>query len=128
MIKLICCVWRQLTFLTDNTGLAKLLRAANVHSGQLAQALQKAGATSRELEVMSFQSKLELVTDLIARIDVTRISPDYCTRFHPYAQALRRALRSAKTDDEGFPGGQRIGNPGCRYWPGKPRPSCSAGR
>jgi site-specific DNA recombinase len=38
------------TFLADNTGLAKLLRAAHVRSGRLAEALQKAEATSRELE------------------------------------------------------------------------------
>ena len=57
-------------FLTDNTGLAKLLRAAHVRSSRLAEALQKAEATSRELEDMPFQSRLELVTDLIARIDV----------------------------------------------------------
>jgi site-specific DNA recombinase len=58
------------TFLADNTGLAKLLRAAHVRSGKLAEALQKAEATSRELEDMPFQSRLELVTDLIARIDI----------------------------------------------------------
>ena len=50
-------------------GLAKLLRAAHVRSGRLAEALQTAEATSRGLD-MSFQSRLELVTDLIARIDV----------------------------------------------------------
>src|SRR3981081_4718333 len=33
------------TFLTDNTGLAKLLRAAHVRSGKLAEALKKAEAT-----------------------------------------------------------------------------------
>src|SRR5882672_7549625 len=58
------------TFLADNTGLAKLLRAARVRSGKLAEALQKAEATSRELEDMPFQSRLRLVTDLIARIEV----------------------------------------------------------
>lgn len=57
-------------FLVDNAGLAKLLRAAHVRSSRLAEALQKAEATSRELENMPFQSRLELVTDLIARIDV----------------------------------------------------------
>jgi site-specific DNA recombinase len=57
-------------FLTDNTELAKLLRAAHVRSGRLAEALQKAAATSRGLEVMPFQSRLELVTNLITRIDV----------------------------------------------------------
>jgi site-specific DNA recombinase len=57
-------------FLTDNTGLAKLLRAAHVRSGRLAEALQKAEVTSRELENMPFPSRLVLVTDLIARIDV----------------------------------------------------------
>jgi hypothetical protein len=31
------------------------------------------------------------------------------TRFHPFAQALRRALRSAKPDDEGF---LRVGGSG----------------
>ncbi len=36
------------TFLTDNTGLAKLLRAARVRSAKLTEALQKAEATSRE--------------------------------------------------------------------------------
>ena len=59
-------------FLTDSTGLAKLLRAAHVRSGKLAQALQKAEATSQQLEAMSFRSRLELVTDLIARVDLTR--------------------------------------------------------
>jgi site-specific DNA recombinase len=58
------------TFLTDNTGLAKLLRAAHVRSGKLAEALRKAEATSRELQDMLFQSRLGLVTDLIARIEV----------------------------------------------------------
>ena len=57
-------------FLVDNTGLAKLLRAAHVRSSRLAQALQKAEATSRELKNMPFQSRLRLVTDLIARIEV----------------------------------------------------------
>jgi hypothetical protein len=61
-------------FLTDNTGLAKLLRAAHVRSGKLAEALQKAEATSRELEAMSFQSRLELVSRLVARIDVLQAS------------------------------------------------------
>jgi hypothetical protein len=50
--------------------LAKLLRAARVRSGKLAEALQKAEAASRELEDMPFQSRLRLVTDLIARIEV----------------------------------------------------------
>jgi len=59
-------------FLTDSTGLAKLLRAAQVRSGKLAQALQKAEATSQQLEAMSFRCRLELVTDLIARVDLTR--------------------------------------------------------
>jgi hypothetical protein len=36
----------------------------------LAEALQKAEATSQELEKMPFQSRLGLVTDLIARIEV----------------------------------------------------------
>src|SRR6185437_2063002 len=58
------------TFLTDNTELTKLLRAAQVRSGRLAEALQKAETTSRQLEVMSFRSRLELVTHLLARIDV----------------------------------------------------------
>jgi site-specific DNA recombinase len=58
------------TFLTDNTGLAKLLRAAHVRSSRLAQALQKAEAASRGLEAMPFQARLELVTNLITRIDV----------------------------------------------------------
>ena len=57
-------------FLVDNTGLTKLLRAAHVRSGRLAEALQKAEATSQELEKMPFQSRLGLVTDLIARIEV----------------------------------------------------------
>ena len=52
------------TFLTDNTGLAKLLRAARVRSAKLTEALQKAEATSRELEDMPFRSRLELVTCL----------------------------------------------------------------
>jgi hypothetical protein len=56
--------------LADNTGLAKLLRAAHVRSGRLAEALKTAEAASRGLEGMPFQSRLELVTDLIARIDV----------------------------------------------------------
>jgi site-specific DNA recombinase len=60
-------------FLTDNTSLAKILRAADVRSGKLA-ALQKAETTSRELETMSFQSRLELVTCLVARIDVLQAS------------------------------------------------------
>jgi hypothetical protein len=50
------------------------LRAAHVRSGQLAEALQKAEATSRQLEIMSFQSRLELVTCLVARIDVLQAS------------------------------------------------------
>jgi hypothetical protein len=62
------------TFLTDNTGLAKLLRAAHVRSGKLAEALRKAEATSRELEDMAFPSRLELVTCLVARIDVLQAS------------------------------------------------------
>jgi site-specific DNA recombinase len=57
-------------FLVDNTGLTKLLRAAHVRSGRLAEVLQKAEATSRGLEAMPFQSRLELVTNLITRIDV----------------------------------------------------------
>jgi site-specific DNA recombinase len=57
-------------FLSDNTGLAKLLRAAHVRSSRLAEALRKAEATSRELENMPFRSRLELVTCLVARIDV----------------------------------------------------------
>jgi site-specific DNA recombinase len=61
-------------FLTDNTALTKLLRAAHVRSGQLAEALQKAETTSRALEAMPFQSRLELVTCLIARIDVLQAS------------------------------------------------------
>src|SRR5229473_2046597 len=62
------------TFLTDNTGLAKLLRAAHVRSRKLAEALQKAEATRRELEAMPFRSRLELVTRLVARIDVLQAS------------------------------------------------------
>ena len=62
------------TFLTDNTGLAKLLRAAHVRSGKLAEALRKAEATSREVEDMPFRSRLELVTCLVARIDVLQAS------------------------------------------------------
>jgi len=58
------------TFLTDTTGLAKLLRVAQVRSGRLAEALQKAETTSQQLEAMSFQCKLELVTHFLARIDV----------------------------------------------------------
>src|SRR5258708_1875012 len=58
------------TFMTDNTGLAKLLRAARIRSDRLAEALQKAEATSRELEHMPFQSKFELVVGLIPRIDI----------------------------------------------------------
>jgi site-specific DNA recombinase len=61
-------------FLTDNTGLAKLLRAAHVRSGKLAEALRKAEATSLELENMPFQSRLELVTCLVDRIDVLQAS------------------------------------------------------
>jgi site-specific DNA recombinase len=61
-------------FLTDNTGLAKLLRAARVRSGKLAEALRKADATSQELEGMPFRSRLELVTCLVARIDVLQAS------------------------------------------------------
>src|ERR1700730_1956720 len=57
-------------FLTDNPGLAKLLRAAQVRSDRLAKALQKAETTSQQLEAMSFHSRLELVTHLLARIDV----------------------------------------------------------
>ena len=56
--------------MTDNTGLAKLLRAARVRSAKLTEALQKAEATSRELEDMPFRSRLELVTCVVARIDV----------------------------------------------------------
>src|SRR6266849_476164 len=52
------------TFLTDNTGLAKLLRAAHVRSAKLTDALQKAEATGRQLEDMPFRSRLELVTCL----------------------------------------------------------------
>jgi site-specific DNA recombinase len=59
-------------FLTDSTGLAKLLRAAQVRSGRLAEALQKAEATSQQLEAMSFHSRLDLVTHLLARIDVVQ--------------------------------------------------------
>ena len=59
-------------FLTDCTGLAKLLRAAQVRSSRLAEALQKAETTSQQLETMSFRSRLELVTRLLARIDVTQ--------------------------------------------------------
>jgi DNA invertase Pin-like site-specific DNA recombinase len=62
------------TFLTDNTGLAKLLRAAHVRSGKLAEALKKAEATGRQLEAMPFRSRLELVTCLVARIDVLQAS------------------------------------------------------
>jgi site-specific DNA recombinase len=61
-------------FLTDNTGLAKLLRAARVRSDKLAEALQKAEATSQELEDMPFRSRLELVSCLVARIDVLQAS------------------------------------------------------
>ncbi len=61
-------------FLTDNTGLSKLLRAAHVRSGKLARALQKAEATSRQLEDMPFRSRLELVTCLVARVDVLQAS------------------------------------------------------
>jgi site-specific DNA recombinase len=57
-------------FLTDKPALAKLLRAARVRSGKLADALQKAETASRELETMSFQARLELVSRLITRIDV----------------------------------------------------------
>ena len=57
-------------FLSDSTGLAKLLRAAQVRSGRLAEALRKAETTSHQLEAMSFRSRLELVTHLLARIDV----------------------------------------------------------
>jgi len=62
------------TFLTDNAGLAKLLRAARVRSAKLAEALRKAEATSREVEDMPFRSRLELVTSLVARIDVLQAS------------------------------------------------------
>src|SRR5712692_521808 len=62
------------TFLTDNTGLAKLLRAAHVRSAKLAEALQKAEATSQELETMPFRARLDLVTCLVARIDVLQAS------------------------------------------------------
>ncbi len=62
------------TFLTDNTGLAKLLRAARVRSAKLTEALQRAEATSREVETMPFRSRLELVTCLVARIDVLQAS------------------------------------------------------
>jgi hypothetical protein len=61
-------------FLTDNTGLAKILRTAHVRSGKLAEALRKAEATSRGMEDMPFQSRLELVTCLVARIDVLQAS------------------------------------------------------
>jgi len=44
--------------------LAKLLRAARVRSAKLTEALQKAEATSRELEDMPFRFRLELVTCL----------------------------------------------------------------
>jgi site-specific DNA recombinase len=60
--------------LTDNIGLTKLLRAAHVRSGKLAEALRKAEATSRELADMPFRSRLELVTRLVARIDVLQAS------------------------------------------------------
>jgi len=61
-------------FLTDNRGLAKMLRAARVRSAKLTEALQKAEVTSRELEDMPFRSRLELVTRLVARIDVLQAS------------------------------------------------------
>src|SRR5258708_10209756 len=58
------------TFMTDNAGWAKLLRAVRIRSDRLDEALQKAEATSRELEHMPFQSKFELVVGLIPRIDI----------------------------------------------------------
>jgi site-specific DNA recombinase len=61
-------------FLTDKPALAKLLRVARIRSGSLADALQKAEATAGELETMSFQSKLDLVTRLLARVDVLQAS------------------------------------------------------
>jgi site-specific DNA recombinase len=54
--------------------LAKLLRAAHVRPGKLAEALQKAESTGRQLEDMPFRSRLELVTCLVARIDVLQPS------------------------------------------------------
>ena len=62
-------------FLTDKAALAKLLRTARLRSGKLADALQKAEATGRELETMSFSTRLELVTRLVARIDVLQATP-----------------------------------------------------
>jgi hypothetical protein len=82
-------------FLTDNTALAKLLRSAHVRSGKLVDALKKAEATSREpdqhpheqpqrrrpahgerghVKDMPFRYRLELVTCLVARIDVLQAS------------------------------------------------------
>ena len=61
-------------FLTDKPALAKLLRAARVRSGKLTDALQKAEMTGRQLENMPIRSRLELVTCLVARIDVLQAS------------------------------------------------------
>jgi len=48
------------------------------------------------------------------------------TSFHPFAQALRRALKSAKPDDQGFL--RRTRGPERRYWLSKSRPSRNFGR
>jgi site-specific DNA recombinase len=61
-------------FLTDKPTLAKLLRAARLRSSKLGDALQRAETTSRELTTMSFRSTLDLVTRLIARIEVLQAS------------------------------------------------------
>jgi site-specific DNA recombinase len=59
-------------FLANKNALTKLLRAARLRSSKLADALQKAETTSRALEAMSFPTRLELVTGLVARIDVVQ--------------------------------------------------------
>src|SRR6266478_4325742 len=89
------------TFLTDNTGLAKLLRAARVRSAKLTEALQRAEATSREVETMPFRSRLELVTCLVARIDVLQASLRITFRITGIAPYLsgRENLDHSQEDD-----------------------------
>ncbi len=58
------------SFLAGSPGLAKMLRAARVRSGWLAEALRKAETTGQQLEAMSFHSRLELVSQLLVRVDI----------------------------------------------------------
>jgi site-specific DNA recombinase len=91
-------------FLTDNTALAKLLRAAHVRSGKLAEALHKAEATGRQLEDMPFQSRLELVTFLVARIDVLQASLRITFRITGVVRYLtgEKDLSHSPKDDTGL--------------------------